>query len=252
MTVSVRVISDVVILDVNGRMTVNRDGEPLGDHVSRWLARGHRHQLDLANVSYMDSTCLGEIVTAYQLLHWPRCRHWRQPEDEQEAHDEHMINWPSPALEIRGPPWPPSNASPLGAPRAAERAGPTILVVDSEPQTLSRTQDVLRVAGYRVATSETFEEAGRLLTSILPDILIADIRLGAFNGLHLVWRRRWDHPTHRSVVTSDTSDPVLQREARQLGAPYLVKPIRRDDLLRVVTELLASPNMDLSAHSRSN
>ncbi len=70
MTVSVRVIDDVVILDLNGRMTVNRDGEPLGDHVTRWLARGHRHQvIDLANVSYMDSTCLGEIVTAYQLLH---------------------------------------------------------------------------------------------------------------------------------------------------------------------------------------
>ena len=170
----------------------------------------------------------------------------------QEAHDARMINSPSPGLEIRGPRWPPSNGSLLGAPRAAERAGPTILVVDRETQTRSRTPDVLRAAGYRVATSETFEEARRLLTSILPDLLIADIRLGAFNGLHLVWRRRWDHPTHRSVVTSDTSDPVLQREARQLGAPYLVKPIRRDELLRVVTELLASPNGGLSGHAHSH
>ena len=70
MRVLVRVIDDVVIFELNGRMTVNRDGEPLGDYVTRWLARGHRHHvLDLAKVSYMDSTCLGEIVTAYQLLH---------------------------------------------------------------------------------------------------------------------------------------------------------------------------------------
>ena len=32
-------------------------------------ALAYRHQvLDLAKVSYMDSTCLGEIVAAYQLL----------------------------------------------------------------------------------------------------------------------------------------------------------------------------------------
>ena len=69
MTVSVRMTDNVVIFDLNGRMTVNRDGEPLGDYVTRWLARGHRHQvLDLAKVSYMDRTCLGEIVTAYQFL----------------------------------------------------------------------------------------------------------------------------------------------------------------------------------------
>ena len=133
---------------------------------------------------------------------WPRDRRWRQPEDEQEAPDARMLNSASPALEIRGPRWPRSDASPLWAPRAAERAGPTILVVDSEPQTLSRTQRVLRAAGYRVATSDTFEEASRLLTLLLPDLLVADIRLGAFNGLHLVWRRRWNHPTRRSLVTS--------------------------------------------------
>ena len=69
MTVSVRVSADVAIFDLDGRMTVNRGGEPLVDHVTRWLALAYRHQvLDFARVSYMDSTCLGEIVTAHQLL----------------------------------------------------------------------------------------------------------------------------------------------------------------------------------------
>ena len=145
----------------------------------------------------------------------------------------------SPTLESPGQSWQPSDASRPWAPRIADQPTPTILVVDSEHQTLFRTRRVLYTAGYRVATSDTFEEACSLLTSSQPDLLIVDIRLGAFNGLHLVLRRRWDDPTQRSVVTSHTSDPVLQREARALGAPYLVKPIGRNDLLRVVRGLLA-------------
>ena len=151
-----------------------------------------------------------------------------------------MINSPSSALEFPNQSWQPSDASRLYAPRTADQATPTILVVDSERQTLFRTRRVLYTAGYRVATSDTFEKAWRLLTSPQPDLLIVDIRLGAFNGLHLVLRRRWDDPTQRSVVTSPTSDPVLQREARALGAPYLVKPIGRNELLRVVSRAIHS------------
>ena len=150
-----------------------------------------------------------------------------------------MINSPSPAVEFPGQSWQPSDASRLYAPSTAGQATPTILVVDSERQTLFRTRRVLSAAGYRVATSDTFEEAWRLLTSTQVDLLIVDIRLGAFNGLHLVLRRRWDDPTQRSAVTSPTSDPVLQREAWALGAPYLLKPIARTELLRAVRELLA-------------
>ena len=152
-----------------------------------------------------------------------------------------MINSPSSALESPGPRWHSSNASPLCAPLTAERATPTILVVDSEPQALSRTRKVLHAAGYHVTTSDTFDEASRLLASLLPDLLIADVRIGAygFNGLHLVWRRSFDHPTQRSVVTSHTSDPMLQRQARELGAPFLVKPISRDELVKVVSAVLS-------------
>ena len=64
--------------------------------------------------------------------------------------------------------------------------GHTILVVDRDPQTLASALEHLRSAGYRASGVESFHEARQLLPTIQPNVLIADVRLGAFNGLRLV------------------------------------------------------------------
>ena len=125
-----------------------------------------------------------------------------------------MINSPSSALEFPNQSWQPSDASRLYAPRTADQATPTILVVDSERQTLFRTRRVLYTAGYRVATSDTFEKAWRLLTSPQPDLLIVDIRLGAFRQ-----RRR----TRRTSAEFNVSRP-----ARRLDRPDIARALLAD------------------------
>ena len=115
---------------------------------------------------------------------------------------------------------------------------PTILVVDSGATQLASVLDTLRRAGYRVSGLESFPDAARLLASVHPDLLMADVRLGAFNGLQLVLQRHAARPTEPSIVTNAYADSVLERQARELGAPYLVKPISPDVLLRTVEALL--------------
>ena len=58
---------DVTILDLKGQMTLSGDEEPrLLRHVRRLMEAGHRLVvLNLAQVSYVDSTGIGEIVGAY-------------------------------------------------------------------------------------------------------------------------------------------------------------------------------------------
>ena len=41
--------------------------------------------------------------------------------------------------------------------------------------------------GYHVVTTTTFEDASAGLALTKPDAIIADIRLGAYNGLHLIY-----------------------------------------------------------------
>jgi anti-sigma B factor antagonist len=58
---------DVVILDLRGQMTLTADEEPrLLKEVRRLMEEGSRRVLlNLAHVSYVDSTGIGEIVGAY-------------------------------------------------------------------------------------------------------------------------------------------------------------------------------------------
>jgi anti-sigma B factor antagonist len=58
---------DVVILDLQGQMTLSGDAEPrLLRHIRRIVQEGHRRVLlNLTHVSYVDSMGIGEIVGAY-------------------------------------------------------------------------------------------------------------------------------------------------------------------------------------------
>ena len=71
----------------------------------------------------------------------------------------------------------------------------------------------------------TFEDAKQRNRRRHPDILITDVRLGAFNGLQLALLARDVRPDVRVVVFSGFDDPVLKEEARRIGRQYLVKPV---------------------------
>jgi anti-sigma B factor antagonist len=62
-----RLAGDVVVLDLQGQMTLSGDEEPLLlGHIRRIVQDGPRQVLlNLAQVSYVDSTGIGEIVGAY-------------------------------------------------------------------------------------------------------------------------------------------------------------------------------------------
>ncbi len=118
------------------------------------------------------------------------------------------------------------------------QTAPTILVVDGDGRQRASVLRILRRAGYQVTGVDSFHAARQFLASTQPDLLIADVRLGAFNGLHLVWQRHAAHPGQPSIVTHAVADAVLQRDAFTFGAPYLVKPISPLVLLSAVDALL--------------
>src|SRR5438067_1837767 len=51
-----------------------------------------------------------------------------------------------------------------------------------------------------------------------PDLLVTNLRLGEYNGLHLVLLASAEQAITRSVVHSNRPDPYLIREAQSLGA----------------------------------
>src|SRR5439155_22474840 len=93
-----------------------------------------------------------------------------------------------------------------------------ILVVSSDAAARNDALGILNRAGFLATGAASFEEASHALTDVTPDLLIADERLGAFNGLHLVVRGRAVSPRMRAIVTSDVTDTVHEQDARHLNA----------------------------------
>jgi anti-sigma B factor antagonist len=61
-----RRLDDVVILDLSGRITIGEGTLIIRDHLQKFLNGGDRKfLLNLSDVDYIDSSGLGELVTAF-------------------------------------------------------------------------------------------------------------------------------------------------------------------------------------------
>jgi DNA-binding response OmpR family regulator len=107
----------------------------------------------------------------------------------------------------------------------------SLLIVDDDVALLSALSRYLANSGFHVASSSAFEDAKQQISSLRPDIVITDVRLGAFNGLQLAILARDVRPDGQVVVFSGFDDPVLKEEARRIGAAYLVKPVSGQQLV---------------------
>ncbi|HMD34266.1 MAG TPA: STAS domain-containing protein [Vicinamibacterales bacterium] len=66
MQIQERAVGDVMVLDLKGKITLGEGDEMLKDKVNSLVNQGHKKViLNLADVPYIDSAGLGEIVRTY-------------------------------------------------------------------------------------------------------------------------------------------------------------------------------------------
>jgi anti-sigma B factor antagonist len=66
MQIDERMVGDVVMLDLKGKITLGEGDELLKDKVNSLVNQGHKKiVLNLADVPYIDSAGLGEVVRTY-------------------------------------------------------------------------------------------------------------------------------------------------------------------------------------------
>ena len=80
---------------------------------------------------------------------------------------------------------------------------------------------LLKDSGHQVEFAPGFEPAIRKLDQIAPELLITDVRLGGFNGLHLVIRSQSTRPNMRAILIDRVHDPVIALDAERHGAAYI-------------------------------
>jgi len=116
-----------------------------------------------------------------------------------------------------------------------------ILVVSVDAAVLSGRVTALRRSGFSARASSSFPDARRTLEEgPPPEVLVTDVRLGPYNGLHLVAVARVEFPRTVAIVIGG-QDHVLEVEAAGLGARYLLAPVTPRELELTIGELLAVP-----------
>ena len=115
-----------------------------------------------------------------------------------------------------------------------------ILVLDDDQHALGGIVELLRDAGHHVTGAATYDAAKRPLAVSPFDLLIADVRLRSFNGLHLVMQTRADHPDMAVIIITGYEDPMIELEAHRYRAELVRKPIRPAEFQAKVASMLTN------------
>ncbi len=114
-----------------------------------------------------------------------------------------------------------------------------ILVVDDEKTISLYLQKKLTKLGFTVYLAEDGEEALRQAYSVLPDIILLDVKLPKLNGIEVCKNLKSDDRTKHIpvVILSAKAQSFEIEQGLEAGADkYLCKPMSFPDILR---ELLA-------------
>jgi DNA-binding response OmpR family regulator len=111
-----------------------------------------------------------------------------------------------------------------------------VVIVAQNPALATALLSWLGSAGYELAIVTTFAAAKALLET-KPALVISELKLGEYNGLHLALKAR---AAGIPTIIVGPHDAVLQKDADELGATYLTSVLRRSQVLDLVSERLGA------------
>src|SRR6185503_20843619 len=112
-----------------------------------------------------------------------------------------------------------------------------ILIVDDNTASRGELVKLLADAGFETLTAATVPDAMRVLSTAQPDLLITEIRLDTYNGLHLIAMAPRPIP---AIVITGYVDRAVEMDARRLGAEYLAKPVSPGEIYTTIHRTLAN------------
>jgi twitching motility two-component system response regulator PilH len=109
-----------------------------------------------------------------------------------------------------------------------------ILIVDDSPTERHVLNDMLTKAGYEVVASDNGEDAIQKAKSVRPDLILMDVVMPGLNGFQATRAISRDPDTRAIPIilcTSKSQETDKIWGMRQGARDYIVKPVRRDELL---------------------
>jgi DNA-binding NtrC family response regulator len=117
-----------------------------------------------------------------------------------------------------------------------------ILIVDDEEAILLAFKKLLQRPGIEVDTSETLDEAKRLIDTNVYSIIIADLRLSGTldqEGFEIIALAKKKVPDSKVALITAYGSHGIQDKARKLGADfYFEKPVSVKNLNEILSSIM--------------
>lgn len=123
------------------------------------------------------------------------------------------------------------------APVTSSASPRRVLIIDDNVDLAENIAEILRMDGHATQVAASAEEAFPKVLAADPDVVVTDYRLPGVSGADLLKRLRTTWSRFFGVVISAYTDDRTIREARDVGATFLAKPVDFLLLSRLVREL---------------
>ena len=125
------------------------------------------------------------------------------------------------------------------------RNAPLVAVIDDEPAFAKSITIVLQSRGYRVSIALSAQEGWDMIKRERPHVVLCDINMPGSDGVDLFTRVRGDRQFAELpfVFLSGLFTPeeaADRSDDARPGTYYLAKPVRGDDLTRLIEKVIAT------------
>lgn len=126
-----------------------------------------------------------------------------------------------------------------------QKASKRILIVDDEENAREALSKILAHDGYDVSSAANGVEALNYLRSRDVELIITDINMPEMNGLAFLRELIRSRPESNVIMLTAYGEVESYLEAMNLGAfEYINKPIRYDDLKKVINKILKTTELN--------
>ncbi len=128
--------------------------------------------------------------------------------------------------------------------------GKQILIIDDQSQLLSLMRRILEDEQYQVSILQNGKDGFSLMKTLLPDLLILDLKLGDVSGKDVLKQLKEDAITAEipvivytaAVLEAEEVDRMIVSDPQLYQEVHLVrKPFELEDLLALVDQVLNEP-----------
>ena len=115
----------------------------------------------------------------------------------------------------------------------------TVLIVEDDAYNALYLNEILADSGFNIISTEYAEEAIEIASTQMVDLVLMDVRLPDLNGYEATRAILRNKPGMRIIAQTAYAAQDERQKALDAGClDYIVKPIRRDLLLKLVNKHL--------------